>query len=72
MKKISPYVKKRLAQIKKEQPKPRIKKPKVKRKTVEITLFCRGFYMNMNIDPNDPIDQVIMQKANNLIYRRAS
>ena len=70
MKKLSPYVKKRLAQIKAEQ---RKKRPRRKRvKTVYFKLEAKGFLLYMDLNPKDPDDIEILNEANKLILRRAA
>ena len=70
MKKLSPYVKKRLAQIKREQRQARPKR-KMRAKVVNIELKVRGFYLRMDLNPKDPIDLLILSEANKIILRRA-
>lgn len=68
-----PYVEKRIAEIKRQQSgriKP-VKKARRKKK-VNVTMSCIGFYMNIDFCPQSNIDKKIIDEANKLIMRRAS
>ena len=68
-KKITNYVKKRIAAIKASQ---RKKRPRAKRKKcVDIILKTKGFYLDMALCPSDEIDMLILNEANKLMLRRA-